>query len=88
MKSGPTSIILKIYFTRLTPREQLKLVLTRSNLENIFSSLTLETGAENNKCFDKKCFDITVNKKSFENFFEVGHSFPKKIVLFASLKAL
>ena len=79
----PTSIILKIYFTRLTPREQLKLVLTRSNLENIFSSLTLETGAENNKCFD-----ITVNKKSFEKFFEVGHSFPKKIVLFASLKAL
>ena len=47
-------------------------------MENIFSSLTLETGAENNKCFDKKCFDITVNKKTFEKIFEVGHSFPKK----------
>ena len=41
-------MILKIFSKPLTPREQRKLVLTRFNLENILSSLVLETGTVNN----------------------------------------
>ena len=44
----PSSIILKIFSKCLTPREQQKLILTRFNLENILSSLALETGTVNN----------------------------------------
>ena len=44
----PSSILLKIFSKPLTPREQRKLVLTRFNLENILSSLALETGTVNN----------------------------------------
>ena len=44
----PTSIIFTIFYKRLTPREQRKLILTRFNLENILSSLALETGTVNN----------------------------------------
>ena len=43
----PFSIILKIFSKPLTPRDQRKLVLTRFNLENILSSLALETGIVN-----------------------------------------
>ena len=44
----PSSIILKIFSKPLTSREQRRLVLTRFNLENILSSLALETGTVNN----------------------------------------
>ena len=44
----PSFIILEIFSKHLTPREQRKLVLTRFNLENILSSLAIETGAVNN----------------------------------------
>ena len=48
----PSSINLKIFYKRLTPREQKKLILTRFNLENILSSLALETGIVNNNLSD------------------------------------
>ena len=49
IKSFPTAtLFLKIFFKRLTPKEQWKLVLTRFNLENVLSSLALETGTVNN----------------------------------------
>ena len=59
-----SSIILKIFSKPLTPREQRKLVLTSFNLENILSSLTLETGTiialancfSFNKLFYIQCF--------------------------------
>ena len=41
----PSTIILKIFSKRSTTREHEKLVLTRFDLENIISSLALETGA-------------------------------------------
>ena len=44
----PSSIILKIFYKRLTPREQRKLILARFNFENILSSLALETETVNN----------------------------------------
>ena len=44
----PSSIILKIFSKPLTSREQRKLILTRFSLENILSSLALESGTVNN----------------------------------------
>ena len=43
----PSSIFLKIFSKPLKQREQRKLVLARFNLENILSSLALETGTVN-----------------------------------------
>ena len=43
----PSFIILKICFKCLTPKEPRKLLLTHFNLENILSSLALETGTVN-----------------------------------------
>ena len=44
----PSSIILEIFSKHLSPREQQKVTLTRFNLENILSSLVLETETVNN----------------------------------------
>ena len=71
-------IILKIFFKCLTPRGQLKLVLTCSNLENILSNLALETETAKNSVSIESA-SILMLISFFEKINKVGLSSPPPI---------